>query len=50
METYSDADYVGLIVDKKSTIGIALFFGGNLVTWRSKKQNVLARSSVVSES
>ena len=33
------------MVDKKSTIGYYTFFGENLVTWRSKKQSLVARSS-----
>ncbi|CAL9020148.1 unnamed protein product, partial [Prunus brigantina] len=35
--------------DKHSTSGYFTFVGGNLVTWRSKKQNVVSRSSTESE-
>ncbi|KAL9264408.1 Retrovirus-related Pol polyprotein from transposon RE1-like protein [Drosera capensis] len=38
IEGYFDADWVGNIVDRKSTIGYFIFVGGNLVTWRSKKR------------
>ncbi|KAE8717060.1 hypothetical protein F3Y22_tig00110065pilonHSYRG00307 [Hibiscus syriacus] len=38
-------DYAGFIVDRRSTSRYCTFFGRNLVTWRSKKQNVVARSS-----
>nr|CAN73928.1 hypothetical protein VITISV_013262 [Vitis vinifera] len=33
----------------RSTFGYCTFLGGNLVTWRSKKHNVVARSSVEAE-
>ena len=36
-------------MDQRSTSGHCSFVGGNLVTWRSKKQNVVARSSVEAE-
>ena len=49
IESYTDADYAGSIVDRRSTTGYCTFLGGNLVTWRSKKQNVVARSSVEAE-
>ena len=45
LEAYTDADYAGSIVDRRSTTGNCTFLGGNPVTWRSKKQNVVARSS-----
>jgi Reverse transcriptase (RNA-dependent DNA polymerase) len=41
---YSDADWAENF-DRKSTTGFCTFVGGNLVTWNSKKQNVVARSS-----
>ncbi|XP_039032849.1 uncharacterized mitochondrial protein AtMg00810-like [Hibiscus syriacus] len=43
LERYTNADYVGSIIDRRSTSGYFTFFGGNLVIWRSKKQNVVAR-------
>ncbi|PKA56139.1 putative mitochondrial protein [Apostasia shenzhenica] len=39
----------GSVNDRKSTSGYCIFVGGNLVTWKSKKQNVVARSSAESE-
>ncbi|XP_048229524.1 uncharacterized mitochondrial protein AtMg00810-like [Ricinus communis] len=35
--------------DRKSTSGFCTFVGGNLVTWKSKKQTVTARSSAEAE-
>jgi len=49
MKVYMDADYAGSIVDRRSTIGYCMFLGGNLETWRSKKQNVVAISSAKAE-
>jgi len=45
LEVYIDANYAGSIIDRKSTSGYYIFLGGNLVTWRRKKQNVVARSN-----
>lgn len=42
LEVYNDAHCVGLIMEKRSTIGYCTFLGGNLVTWRKKMQNVVA--------
>ncbi|XP_024028916.1 uncharacterized protein LOC112093838 [Morus notabilis] len=49
VETYTDADWAGSTIDRRSTSGYCTFVGGNLVTWRSKKQNVVARSSAEAE-
>ncbi|KAK4384717.1 putative mitochondrial protein [Sesamum angolense] len=38
IEAYSDADYARSKDDRKSTSGYCTYIGGNLVTWRSKKQ------------
>ncbi|KAK3009342.1 hypothetical protein RJ639_013424 [Escallonia herrerae] len=46
---YTDADYGGSLTDRRSTSGYCTFLGGNLVTWRSKKQLVVARSSSEAE-
>ncbi|KAK4407480.1 Retrovirus-related Pol polyprotein from transposon RE1 [Sesamum angolense] len=35
--------------DRKSTSGYYTYVGGNLVTWRSKKQTIVARSSAEAE-
>uniref|UniRef100_A0A2N9GP18 Reverse transcriptase Ty1/copia-type domain-containing protein n=1 Tax=Fagus sylvatica TaxID=28930 RepID=A0A2N9GP18_FAGSY len=49
LKSAPDADWVGSITNRKSTSGYFTFVGGNLVTWRSKKQNVVARSSAEAE-
>ena len=49
LEAYTDANYAGSIIDRKSTFGYCTFLGGNLVTWRSKKHNVVVRSSAEAE-
>ena len=46
---YTDADWVGNISDRKSTSNYFTFVGGNRVTWRSKKQKVVALSSAEAE-
>jgi hypothetical protein len=42
---YSDDDYVGCKIDRKSTSGTCQFLGRSLVSWASKKQNSVALSS-----
>ena len=49
IEAFTDADWVGSSTDRKSTIGYRTYVWTNLVTWRSKKQNVVSRSSTEAE-
>ena len=49
LEIYTDADFAGSPLDRRSTTGYYTFLGGNLVAWRSKKQNEVARSSAEAE-
>ena len=43
---YIDADWVGNMDEKKSTIGGALFLGGRLVSWLSKKWDCISQSTI----
>jgi hypothetical protein len=46
---YSDSDYAGCKVDRKSTSGTCQFLGRSLVSWSSKKQNSVALSTAEAE-
>ncbi|KAK3028164.1 hypothetical protein RJ639_038688 [Escallonia herrerae] len=45
IDIYCDADWAGSITDRRSTSGYCTYVWGNLVTWRSKKQSMVFRSS-----
>ncbi|KAJ9552865.1 LOW QUALITY PROTEIN: hypothetical protein OSB04_016910 [Centaurea solstitialis] len=46
---YTDSDYGGCQVDRKSTYGSCQFLGGKLVSWSSKKQNCVSTSTTKAE-
>jgi hypothetical protein len=46
---YSDSDYAGCRVERKSTSGTCQFLGRSLVLWSSKKQNSIALSTAEAE-
>ena len=45
IEAFADSDWAGSPNDKISTSDFCAFVGRNLVTWISKKQSIVARSS-----
>ena len=49
VEAYTDVDWAGNPNDRKSTAGYFALVGGNLVTWKSKKQKVVTLSSAEAE-
>ena len=49
LEVFTDADFGGSMVDRSSTSTYCSFLGGNLVTWKSKKQSDVALSSAEAE-
>nr|GEV71273.1 putative ribonuclease H-like domain-containing protein [Tanacetum cinerariifolium] len=46
---YSDSDYAGASLDRKSTTGGCHFLGCRLISWQCKKQTVVATSSTEAE-
>ena len=46
---YSDADWAGCSIDRKSTGGFCIFLGSSIINWSAKKQPTVARSSTEAE-
>nr|GEW35382.1 putative ribonuclease H-like domain-containing protein [Tanacetum cinerariifolium] len=46
---YSDSEYAGASLDRKSTTGGCQFLGCRLISWKCKKQTVVATSSTEAE-
>jgi hypothetical protein len=46
---YSDADYAGYRVERKSTTRTCQFLGSSLVSWSSRKQSTVAPSTIEAE-
>ncbi|GJX28504.1 putative ribonuclease H-like domain-containing protein, partial [Tanacetum coccineum] len=46
LEAFSDSDYAGASLDRKSTTGGCQFLGSRLISWQCKKQTVVANSTI----
>ncbi|KAI5327491.1 hypothetical protein L3X38_026887 [Prunus dulcis] len=49
LHAYSDADWASDVNTHRSTTGFVVYLGNNLVSWQSKKQNYVSRSSIEAE-
>ncbi|GKB56967.1 putative ribonuclease H-like domain-containing protein [Tanacetum coccineum] len=45
LEAFSDSDYAGASLDRKSTTGGCQFLGRRLISWQCKKQTIVANST-----
>ncbi|GKG00089.1 hypothetical protein Tco_0301779, partial [Tanacetum coccineum] len=45
LEAYTNSDYAGASLDKKSTIGGCQFLKSRLISWQCKKQTVVANTT-----
>ncbi|GJY69076.1 putative ribonuclease H-like domain-containing protein [Tanacetum coccineum] len=49
LEAFTDSDYAGASLDKKSTTGGCQFLGSRLISWQCKKQTIVANSTTKAE-
>ncbi|XP_058734234.1 uncharacterized mitochondrial protein AtMg00810-like [Vicia villosa] len=49
LRAYFDADWAGDPTDRKSTTDFCVFLGDSFISWQSKKQDIISRSSTEAE-
>ena len=49
LQAYSDVDWAGDPIDRRSTTGYYFFLGDSLISWRSKKQTIVTCSNTKGE-
>ena len=49
LQDYTDADWAGSVIDRKSTYGCCFSLGSAVISWLSKKQSSVALSTAEAE-